>query len=92
MDTFSIIAAKIIRQQEIIIGSIALEQAKKVPGIELDWENHQVTLTGDKTEILNILVGQYKNFFGQASIEVCKDAAKKDLAEIPYDKIPLLLR
>ena len=63
----------IIREQEGIIGPVALEQARKVPGLKLDWPKHEVVLEGNKKEIVEKLVEQYEYLFGQASVEVCKN-------------------
>lgn len=92
MDIFAQIAEKIIREQEGIIGPVALEQARKVPGLKINWPKHVVVLEGNKKEIIEKLVEQYEYLFGQASVEVCKDAVKKIIGEVPQDQIPQLLR
>ena len=92
MDIFSKMAEKIIIEQEGVIGPIALEQAKKVHGLSVDLEKHQIIFSGNKTEILEKLVEKYKQLFGQASIEVCKDAVRSMLSQIPQDQVPALLR
>ncbi len=91
MNTLAKIATKIIQQQEDIIGPIALEQAKKVPGLVVHWETKEVELQGDEKTIVDKLVDQYKSLFGQASVEVCKEAAKDYLNEIPPQQRPSLL-
>lgn len=91
MDVFAQMVEKIIKEQEAIIGPVALEQARKVPGLSLDWKKHEVKLEGDQKTILEKLVEQYKYLFGQASVEVCKDAVKKLLPQIPQDQIPQML-
>ncbi len=83
---------KIIREQESIIGPVALEQARKVPGLHLDWEKHEVRLEGDQKEIIEKLVEQYEYLFGRASVEVCKDAVRKLLPQIPQDQRPQSLQ
>ena len=91
MDIFAQIAEKIIKEQETIIGPVALEQARKVSGLIINWEKHEVKLEGDKKEIVEKLVEQYEYLFGQASVEVCKDAVKNLLTKIPQDQRPQLL-
>jgi len=91
MDIFAQIAEKIIKEQETIIGPVALEQARKVAGLIINWEKHEVVLEGDKKEIVEKLVEQYEYLFGQASVEVCKDAVKNLLPKIPQDQRPQLL-
>ena len=38
MDLFEQIVVKIIQQQEAIIGPIAVEQAKQVKKLKIDWD------------------------------------------------------
>lgn len=91
MDVFAQMVQKIIKEQEGIIGPVALEQARKVPGLKVDWPKHEVVLEGNKKEIIERLVEQYEYLFGQASVEVCKDAVKKIIGEVPQDQRPQAL-
>ena len=91
MDILEQAAERIITEQEKIIGPIALEQAKKVPGLSVDLQKHEVKIEGDQKEILQKLVEQYQHLFGQASVEVCKDAVKDIIKQAPSDKIPSLI-
>ena len=91
MDIYGEIVEKIIEEQEKIIGPIAFEQAKKVPGLSIDLQKHEVKIEGDQREILQKLVEQYRHLFGQASVEVCKDAVKDIIKQAPSDKIPSLI-
>lgn len=92
MDIFARIAEKIISEQEGIIGPVALEQARKVPGLTLNWPKHEVVLVGDKKVIVEKLVEQYEYLFGQASVEVCKDAVKDIVSSIPKAQMPQFLQ
>ena len=92
MDVFAQMAEKIIKEQEGIIGPIALEQAKKVSGLSVDWSKHDVKISGNKTDVLEQLIEQYKHLFGQASIEVCKDAVKGIISKLPNEQVPALLK
>lgn len=92
MDIFARIAEKIIREQEGIIGPVALEQARKVHGLKIDWPKHVIVLEGNKKEIIEKLVEQYEYLFGQASVEVCKDAVKDLLPKMPQDQRPQFLQ
>jgi len=91
MDVFAQVAEKIIEEQEHIVGPIALEQARKVSGLKVDWTKHEVVLEGNKKDILEDLVKQYEHLFGRASVEVCKDAVKGIISDVPKDQIPQLL-
>lgn len=92
MDIFAQMAESIIKEQEGIIGPIALEQAQKVHGLSIDWPKHEISFSGDKTEILEKLVEKYKELFGQASIEVCKDAVRTIIEKVPKEQVPALLQ
>lgn len=92
MDIFSQIAEKIIKEQESIIGPIALEQAQKVPGLNVDNQKNQITIDGNKTDILEKLVERYQGLFGQASVQACREAVKGLLTQVPKDQVPALLR
>ncbi|MBA3758129.1 hypothetical protein H0X10_00660 [Candidatus Saccharibacteria bacterium] len=92
MDTYAKIAVEIISYQEAIIGPVAVEQAQFVDGLQLDWDKHEATISGDKMNVIDKLVEQYKNLFGQISVEVCKDAASKFLGELSATERPKLLQ
>jgi hypothetical protein len=49
-------------------------------------------IAGDPKETLIKLVKQYEQLFGQASIEVCKDAIREMKPPIPVDQLPDLLK
>jgi hypothetical protein len=91
MESHSEIASKIIKNQEAIIGPIALEQAKKVPGLKVTAPD-KVLIEGDEKEVLNNLVTQYAKLFGRASIEVCRDAVNSIQPKIPKDQLPQVLQ
>jgi hypothetical protein len=92
MDIFSQIAAKIIKEQTLIIGPLALVEAKKVQGLTTDDATGEIVLSGDKGEILNQLVAQYEHLFGRASREVCREAALSLIADLPQSQVPASLR
>lgn len=86
------IAVKIIEEQELIIGPVAWEQAGKVSGLRIDAVNHQVSIEGNAKEVLENLVAQYEQLFGPASREVCRDAVRPLLSQIPDEEIPAVLK
>lgn len=88
MDIFAQIVEKIVREQEKIIGPIALEQARKVQGLTVDMQKNEVKFVGDQKQIIESLIEQYKHLFGQASVEVCRDAARSFITQMPKDQIP----
>ena len=92
MDPFSQAVEKIVRQQETIIGPLALEQAKRVQGLKIDLDKHEVSFSGNRTEALEHLVEQYQKLFGQASVQVCKEAARPVLSQLSPQEVPALLK
>ena len=93
INIFSQILVRIIQEQELIIGPLAIEEAKKVPGFHFtDPSNKVVSFDGDAKEVLNKLVSQYEKLFGKISHEVCKEAVQDILAEMPQEEIPSSLK
>lgn len=83
------ISLRIIKEQELIIGPVAWDEARKVQGLKiLDQNTGEVVLEGDAKSILNNLVAQYARLFGRASNEVCKEVAKDLIAELPANEVP----
>lgn len=91
MDPYTGAISNIIKEQQLIIGPVALDQAKKVAGLQLDGVD-DVKITGNKKEVLGNLVNQYAKIFGQTSIEVCKEAFEPFSDRIPAADIPDILK
>jgi hypothetical protein len=92
MDILAQIVQKIIQEQEKIIGPIALEQAKQVEGLSIDWSTHEVKLIGDEKSVLENLVKKYQSLFGRASVEVCREAARLITNKISPNNLPDILK
>lgn len=91
MDPVAQAASKIIKEQQAIIGPIALDQARKVSGFTITNVD-DLKITGNKKEALGNLVKQFEKLFGQASIQVCKDAFEPFSEKIPQTDIPDILK
>ncbi len=93
MSTLELIATKIIKEQELIIGPMAWYEARKVNGINiLNEKSGEVTLNSSNASgTIDQLVAQYERLFGRASREVCKEAAKPFLSELTSAEIPVSL-
>lgn len=91
MDPYAQAVSRIIKEQEAIIGPIALDQAKKVSGLEVKTED-DIKVVGNKKEVLGNLVNQYSKLFGKASIEVCKEAFSALADKIPQNDVPDILK
>lgn len=87
MDPIAQAVKNIIKEQQTIMGPIALEQAKKVQGINIKASD-DVEIVGDHKTVLNNLINQYAKIFGQASVQVCKDAFEQYQDKIPAAEIP----
>ncbi len=89
---FGQIAERIISQQENIIGPIAVERARLVKKLTLDWPKHSVSVSGNPTAAIDELVERYKELFGQIAVETCKEAVSNLLSQLPADEQPKSLR
>ena len=91
MDPFLEAVSRIIKEQQSIIGPVAIDQANKVTGLQVGGAD-DVKITGNKKEVLNNLVNQYAKLFGRASVEVCKEAFSPYSDKIPSSDIPDILK
>lgn len=93
MDIYTQSVAEIIKEQQSVIGPLAFDQAKKVHGLSFSPETPlKLTITGDGKIVLGDLVKQYSQIFGQASVEVCKEALKHLRTPPSRDELPEILR
>jgi len=92
MDAYEQAAVEIIKEQENIIGPLALEQASRIQGINIGNDKRTVKVEGNKAEKLELLVQQYKKIFGQTSVEVCREAAAPFLTKLSPQEIPISLK
>lgn len=91
MDAYTQIASRIIKDQEEIIGPVAIEQARKVNGLEVEGSD-TVKINGNGKDVLSKLVEQYSKLFGRASIEVCKEAVHETKHSLSKDDLPDILK
>lgn len=91
-NVFGQIAQKIIEQQELIIGPLAVEQAKNIAELTIDWAERKVSISGDPQKVIDRLVEKYKELFGQIAVQTCKQAAARYLVELPADQHPTSLK
>jgi len=85
---FDQIAEKIIEQQEAVIGPIAVDQAKQIQELKINWPQHEVDVTGNPQEAIDDLVEKFKELFGQIAVQVSKEVAGPMLAQLPANQIP----
>lgn len=89
MDNYQAIAQAIVKQQESVVGPLAWTEAQKVSGILV--KNKEIQISGDGKKVIEKLVFQFENLFGQASVEVCKDAVRPFKEKLKSVEIPSIL-
>lgn len=92
MDTIAQIPIRIIKEQELVIGPLAWDEAKKVNGLVIDQMKDSASFTGDAKDTINRLVAQYERIFGRASHVVCYDAVSDLIAKMPPEDVPSSLK
>lgn len=92
MEAILEIPIRIIKEQELVIGPLAWEEAKKVAGLIIDQPHSSVSFSGDKKDVINRLVAQYERLFGRASHEVCREAVCDIVSNMPSDEVPSSLK
>ncbi len=86
------IPIRIIKEQELIIGPVAWDEAGKVSGLTIDRSHNSVSFSGDGKDIVNRLVAQYERLFGRASHAVCHDAVQDLIAGMSPEEVPSSLK
>jgi len=91
-DIYSQMITKIIEQQEDIIGPVAVQRAKLVDELKIDWPKHQISISGSPKTAVDDLVKQYQVLFGQIAVETCKEAVASIINQIPESERPKSLK
>jgi hypothetical protein len=88
-----IIVKSIVEHQQQIIGPLALDQARKVPGLIISGSpDLQVEVKTEETDtVLSQLVEKYQELFGPISIEACREAIRETRTHISPDDLPAIL-
>jgi hypothetical protein len=89
---YSEMATRIVLEQEKIIGPVAYSQAETVPTLAVDRKGRTVTVTGNGSEAIDKLIQSYKDFFGIAAVEVCKEAVGNTRFRLQPNEMPQLLK
>ncbi len=91
MDLYKQIITNIIKEQQYIIGPLAVTQANKVPGLHIESVDN-VSLEGDGKTIIQNLVERYSKLFGQASVQICKEAIEPLQGKLQPQDLPDILK
>ena len=95
MTTLDLIAGKIIKEQELIIGPLAWEEAGHVKGLHtVDKKTGEVSIEEniDKRVVIDNLVKEYEVLFGRAAREVCREAVISLVADLLPSEVPSSLK
>ncbi len=95
MDTFDQIASKIIKEQELIIGPLAWQEADQVKHLHvIDRVTGTVDIDAgvDHGEVINELVNRYVSLFGRAAREACREAAIALISDLQPSEVPSSLQ
>ncbi len=86
------IPIRIIKEQELVIGPLAWDEARKVTGLTVDQGHSMVSVVGDAKDVINRLVSQYERIFGKASHEVCREAVQDIVKTMLPEEVPSSLK
>lgn len=95
MNLFSKIAGKIIKEQELIIGNLAWEEARDVNGLQvIDVVTGEVFIPEDldQKRVIDELVNRFVVLFGRAARETCREAVITLIAELEPAQVPNTLQ
>ncbi len=88
---FPQIAMRIIKEQELIIGPLAWDQAVKVSGLNI-INKTTVEINSNPKDTIDKLVAQYERLFGRASKEVCKESVRDLISSMASEEVPSSLK
>jgi hypothetical protein len=88
--TYSEMIIRIVKRQSQIVGPLAVRIAGKVSGVVV--EAGEIKVQQENPSVVDELVAEYAQLFGKASVEVCRQAVRDDLDDVPSDGIPESLR
>ncbi len=91
-EVYAIICSQIIKEQAKIIGALSIEQASHINGLAVDPLTYNCVLSGDGNKVLEDLVNKYREFFGNAAVEVCREAASRYASRLPNGQMPEMLK
>ncbi|MFH1565910.1 MAG: hypothetical protein ABIB98_01785 [bacterium] len=93
VNTYVKIISSVVRAQGQVMGPLALNEARKVPGLVFPISGFEnIKISGEPNAVITGLVKQYEKIFGEASVEVCKDAIKEIKPPLVPDQVPEILR
>lgn len=95
MKDIDVIVQSIISHQREVLGPLAIEQASGITGLEVDASGKvkiSLKASDNSKNLLQSLVKKYEKLFGQASVEVCRDAIREAGVQVEESELPEILR
>lgn len=95
MSIYDQIALRIIKEQELLMGPVAWDQASKVRGLRVVDAKKGLILIEEGSDsgiVINNLVDRFENLFGRAGREVCRDAVSAIIADMQSAQVPSSLK
>lgn len=89
-DYYSQLAQAITIRQETLIGPLAWDQAASVNGIQVLDKSASV-VSANPRETVDELIGRFSAIFGQAAVEVSKEAVAPLIVNSSPEQLPHLL-
>jgi len=83
------ILSRILKEQELILGSLAWQIAEKITGMQIrNKESFDVVIMGDPKSVINNYVYRCERIFGSFARDASKQAVEYILADMRPDDIP----
>lgn len=94
MEIYNQIVARILKEQELLMGPVAWFQAEKVSGLMADRNAGTVSIEerADAHVVIDSLVERFTNLFGRAGHEVCIEAVSAIIADMKPEEVPSSLQ
>ena len=95
MTIYDQIAEKIIKEQALLMGPVAWDQASQVTGLHIIDRKKGVVSIEDGNDgglVIDNLVDRFGNLFGRAGREVCKQAVSALVADLQATQVPVSLK
>jgi hypothetical protein len=90
MDKYHDLVKRIIEEQKLIMGPLAFELAKRTEGLKFENEL-TFNIEGEPKNVVTNLINQYKELFGDISVQVSRHALLDNAKSFTNEELPELL-
>lgn len=77
------IIEQLIEEEKDIIGKVAVQQADKIDGLQVDDAGSVTELDRDGEEVVKELLFAYRSIVGNQAVEIAKRKVRNDLDTVP---------